>query len=92
MTDSRPSRFPISEPVSPRAGVSALGKRRRELGSPVADPKEPLRFEPGPPPPSANFNLPLEVIAPRAAKAAADAGQLVFHCVGDTGGLLRRTV
>jgi Calcineurin-like phosphoesterase len=68
-------------------GIQQTGKIRRPIGDPVAPPKEPLRFE-GPPPPTVrNFTLPLEVVAPEAAARAAASGRLVFHTVGDTGGI-----
>jgi Calcineurin-like phosphoesterase len=68
-------------------GLYQFGKTRRPVGDPVAAPKEPLRFEPPPPPATGNFHLPLEVIVPdTAARAAADK-KLIFQCVGDTGGI-----
>jgi Calcineurin-like phosphoesterase len=64
-----------------------FGKERRPIGDPVAEPKEPLRFVPAPPPATpGNFHLPLEAIVPKVAEEAAKK-KLVFHCVGDTGGI-----
>jgi Calcineurin-like phosphoesterase len=68
-------------------GQHRVGKIRRPVGDPVAAPKEPLRFEPPPPPRTCNFHLPLEVVAPEAAARANESKKLVFHCVGDTGGI-----
>jgi Calcineurin-like phosphoesterase len=65
-----------------------FGKERRPTGDPVADPKEPLRFETPPPPATpGNFHLQLEAIVPEVAARAAESKKLVFHCVGDTGGI-----
>jgi hypothetical protein len=65
-----------------------FGKTRRPVGDPVAEPKEPLRFIPAPPArTTSNFHLPLSAIVPAVAKQAEEANKLVFHCVGDTGGI-----
>ena len=65
-----------------------FGKARRPIGDPVAEAKEPLRFETPPPPATpGNFHLPLEAIVPEAAAEATKNKKLVFHCVGDTGGI-----
>jgi len=40
-----------------------------------------------PRPAPGNLSVALSVFDPRASKAASDAGKLVFHCVGDTGGI-----
>jgi Calcineurin-like phosphoesterase len=71
----------------PNGAQQQFGKVRRPLGDPVAEPKEPLRFEPPPPATTGNLHLPLEVIVPDAAASAAANKKLVFHCVGDTGGI-----
>ncbi|MBV9404457.1 MAG: metallophosphoesterase [Acidobacteriaceae bacterium] len=65
----------------------AVGKKRRPYGDPVSDLKDMTRFETIPQPAPANFSVPLSVLDPKASKAATDAGKLVFHCVGDTGGI-----
>jgi hypothetical protein len=70
-----------------RGGQQQFGKSRRPVGDPVAAPKEPLRFEPPPTPATGSFHLPLAVIVPEAAAGAAANKKLVFHCVGDTGGI-----
>jgi hypothetical protein len=74
-------------PAAATEGIAQIGKIRRAVGEPVANEKEPLRFEPPPPPSVQNFTLSLDVVDPQAAAAAAANGKLVFHCVGDTGGI-----
>ena len=64
-----------------------FGKSKRGLGDPVAAPKASPRFIPPPPTNLVNLSLALDVILPTEAKAAQDAGMLVFHAVGDTGGI-----
>ena len=91
MPSADPIRFaepPHIRPIPPaHGGQLRFGKTRRTVGEPVADAKEPLRFEPPPPPTTINFHLALETIVPDAAARAAAAKTLVFHCVGDTGGI-----
>ena len=65
----------------------AVGKKRRPYGDPVSDLKDMTRFEPIPQSAPASLSVPLSVFDPKARKAASDAGKLVFHCVGDTGGI-----
>jgi hypothetical protein len=77
---------PHSAPVTARPH-KPIGKGSRPLGDPSSPPKPYPRFIP---PPSTNLNnlsLGLDVILPDEAKAAEDAGVLVFHSVGDTGGI-----
>jgi hypothetical protein len=79
---------PHTQRIPPaHGGKQQFGKTRRPVGDPVAAPKEPLRFEPPPPPVTVNFHLPFEVIVPDAAARAAAEKKLVFHCLGDTGGI-----
>src|SRR5262245_37801992 len=79
---------PHTERIPPaHGGQHQFGKVRRPVGDPVAAPKEPLRFEPPPPPTTWNFHLGLELIAPDAAAQAEENKKLVFHSVGDTGGI-----
>ncbi len=90
MEQSRPIRFeygPHTEPIPAQTATLQVGKTRRPVGDPVAQPKQPLRFEPVPIAPGSNLNFPLEIVAPQASRDAAAAGKLVFHCVGDTGGV-----
>jgi len=76
-----------TRPAAALEGISRIGKVRRQIGDPVAQEKMPLRFEPPPPPTVRDFTLPLDLVAPQAAAAAAANKKLVFHCVGDTGGI-----
>ncbi len=82
-----------TRPIPPhRAPVSAVplqpfGKSRRAFGDPVAAPKPHPRFIPPPPTNLVNLSLGLDVILPEEATAAQDSGVLVFHSVGDTGGI-----
>ncbi len=64
-----------------------FGKSRRPLGDPVASPKPYPRFVPPPSTSLNNLSLGLNVVLPEECKAAEDAGVLVFHSVGDTGGI-----
>ncbi|HEY6534565.1 MAG TPA: metallophosphoesterase [Candidatus Nitrosocosmicus sp.] len=64
------------------------GKEKRPLGDPVAYPKPFPKFIP---PPATNLqylSLDLDLIIPEEeSKAILDSGSLVFHSVGDTGGI-----
>jgi Calcineurin-like phosphoesterase len=71
-------------PAHPR---KPIGKSPRALGDPVAPPKPYLRFIPPPTTGLNNLSAPLDVILPDEAKAAENDGALVFHSVGDTGGI-----
>ena len=64
-----------------------VGKTRRALGNPVAELKEMTRFQPIPQPAPRQLSAPLDVFDPKASAAAQKAGKLVFHCVGDVGGI-----
>lgn len=64
-----------------------VGKVRRPVGDPVAALKGMTRFIPVPQAAPSLLAVPFSVFDPAAAKAAEDAGKLVFHCVGDTGGI-----
>jgi Calcineurin-like phosphoesterase len=66
---------------------AAVGKKRRPYGDPVSDLKDMTRFEPIPQPAPVNLSVPLSIFDPKASKAAKDAGKLVFHCLGDSGGI-----
>jgi hypothetical protein len=63
------------------------GKVRRQPGNPVADPKPYPRFIPPPTTNFVNLSLDLDLILPEEVKAAKDTDILVFHSVGDTGGI-----
>jgi hypothetical protein len=64
-----------------------VGKTRRPLGDPVAALKDHTRFEPIPHPAPQQLSVALDVFDPAASQAALSAGKLVFHCVGDVGGV-----
>src|SRR4051812_37034360 len=66
---------------------AAVGKKRRAVGDPVAELKDMTRFIPVPRPAPGHLSAPLSIFDPKASDAAEHAGQLVFHCVGDTGGI-----
>jgi len=76
--------FPIP-PHLTRHG--AVGKPRRPDGDPVAELKQITRFEPIPNPAPQQLAVPFSVFDPARSKAAESAGKLVFHCVGDVGGV-----
>ncbi len=64
-----------------------VGKPRRETGDPVAGLKDMTRFEPVPNPAPQQLAVPLSVFDPDASLAAETEKRLVFHCVGDVGGV-----
>ena len=64
-----------------------FGKSKRPLGDPIAPPKPYPRFVVPPPANLNNLSLSLDLISPDAVKEAQDTGVLVFHSVGDTGGV-----
>jgi hypothetical protein len=66
---------------------NAVGKTRRPVGDPVAGLKQNTRFIPVPETPPALLKVPFSLFDPAASAAATAAGKLVFHCVGDTGGV-----
>jgi 3',5'-cyclic AMP phosphodiesterase CpdA len=77
---------PHSAPVTARP-QKPIGKGSRPPGDPSSLPKPYPRFVP---PPTTNLNnlvIPMDVILPEETKAAVAAGTLVFHSVGDTGGI-----
>jgi hypothetical protein len=66
---------------------NSVGKPRRQDGDPVAALKEMIRFEPIPHPAPQRLAVPFSVFDPDASIAAEDANKLVFHFVGDVGGV-----
>lgn len=75
-------------PTTPNPSAPQFGKVDRGFGNPVALPKNNPRFEQ--PPAIAgptNLNMPMNVVLPDAAAAAESGKKLVFHMVGDTGGV-----
>jgi hypothetical protein len=77
---------PHSAPFSARPH-KPVGKSRRPPGDPSSPPKPYPRFIPPPPTNLNNLSLALDVVLPDEAKAAEDSGTLLFHSVGDTGGI-----
>jgi Calcineurin-like phosphoesterase len=78
---------PVSSHGAVANQVFRFGKNPLTHGDPVASPKPTPRFVP---PPSTNLDsliLPMKVVLPDEANAAAKAGMLVFQSVGDTGGI-----
>jgi len=65
----------------------SVGKVRRPLGDPIAEFKEMTRFEPISRPAPQQLKVPLDVFDPHASQAAVTAKELVFHTVGDVGGV-----
>jgi Icc-related predicted phosphoesterase len=81
-----------THPIAPhilRTDVThkGIGKVRRQVGDPVAALKQMTRFIPVPQPAPNNLVVPLDVLDSAASQAATKAEKLVFHCVGDTGGI-----
>lgn len=78
-------------PISPHfghvEGNHRPGKLRRPLGEPVSSPKPHTKFIPPPSTNLDNLSLDLEMVLPEEAEAAVDTNSLVFHSVGDTGGI-----
>jgi 3',5'-cyclic AMP phosphodiesterase CpdA len=66
---------------------SSVGKARRQEGDPVAALKDMTRFEPIPHPPPQRLAVPFSVFDPDASIAAENAKKIVFHFVGDVGGV-----
>jgi hypothetical protein len=77
---------PHSTPVSHRPH-KPIGKSHRPPGDPSSLPKPYPQFVAPPPTNLNNLSIGLDVILPEEAKAAQEAGLLVFHSVGDTGGI-----
>jgi Icc-related predicted phosphoesterase len=67
--------------------VRSFSKTRRAFGNPVEASKAHPLFEPPPNTNLTNLNLPLDVVVPGIDQQIEQAGQLVFHVVGDTGGI-----
>ena len=75
------------QPIPPHlVRHNAVGKPRRPDGDPVAALKEITRFEPIPGS-APQLKAGLDLFDPAASTAATKAGKLVFHCVGDVGGV-----
>lgn len=65
----------------------AFAKPKRSSGAAVSPPPAHPRFEALPPLPPGNLSLSLSTYLPNIEKDAKAAGQLVFHAMGDTGGV-----
>lgn len=77
-----------THPIAPHlTRHKAVGKARRPVGDPVSPLKDMVGFEPIPRPAPSTLAVPYSVFDPAASHAAEQAGKLVFHCVGDTGGI-----
>jgi hypothetical protein len=64
-----------------------FARPRRPFGDPVAAPSPNATFIPPPNTNLVNLNLPLRAVLPTVDTDAAHDGQIVFHAVGDTGGI-----
>jgi hypothetical protein len=67
--------------------ANRFAKTRRPTLEPISSPKNNPHFEKPPFTNNVNLTLPLRVIVPDVAAAAAQAGKLVFHVIGDSGGI-----
>jgi hypothetical protein len=75
--------FDAHERTTPRS----FSKQRRKFGNPIEVPKSHPNFEPPPFTNLVNLNLPLDIILPQIDEQLTQAGQILFHTVGDTGGV-----
>jgi len=78
---------PIHPHIGHDQGRQKPGKAKRPQGDPVSPPKPYPRFISPPSTNLVNLSLDLDLILPEEAKAAVDTDSLVFHAVGDTGGI-----
>jgi predicted phosphodiesterase len=78
--------------VKPLPGRS-FAKPRRALGDPVSPAPNQIRFIAPPAPPTADptLTMSIETVLPGLTAAARATGKLVFHSVGDTGGVKTET-
>jgi hypothetical protein len=67
--------------------ANRFSKSRRPPLEPISSPKNNPHFEKPPLTNNVNLRLPLRVILPEEATAAAQANRLVFHVIGDSGGI-----
>ena len=72
---------------APTVVANRFAKPRIPFGNPVSSAKNNPTFIQPPAPTTTSFNLPMATLLPDEAEAAQTAGTLVFHCVGDTGGV-----
>lgn len=72
---------------NPVPTANRFAKTRRPLLEPISDPKNNPHFEQPPITNNVNLTLPLRVIVPEVAAAAQQKQKLVFHVIGDSGGV-----
>jgi hypothetical protein len=72
---------------NPTPDANRFAKTRRPFLDPISIPKNNPHFEKPPITNNVNLTLPLRVILPETADAAQRAGKLVFHVIGDSGGV-----
>ena len=76
----------VPNPI-PKDKENRFSKQRRPFLDPISIPKDNPHFEKPPITNNVNLTLPLKVILPEEAAAAAQAKRLVFHVIGDSGGI-----
>ncbi len=67
--------------------IPSFSKPKREFDDPVSPPAHSPAFIPAPPTNNVNLNLPLDIILPGVDAKITHAKAMVFHAVGDTGGV-----
>ena len=72
---------------NPTSRSNRFAKARRPFLEPISFPKNNPHFEKPPFIDKVNQTLPFRVVDPDAARAATQAGKLVFHAIGDSGGI-----
>jgi hypothetical protein len=71
----------------PQSNAPRFAKPHRAFLDPIAVEKNTPRFLPPPTTNNVHLELPLEIVLPHEAEAAEQAKKIVFHAVGDTGGV-----
>src|ERR1700730_15720378 len=69
------------------ANSRSFSKPKRDFNDPVSPPARSPAFIQAPPTNNVTLNLPLDVVLPGADAKIAQAQAMVFHAVGDTGGV-----
>jgi calcineurin-like phosphoesterase family protein len=72
---------------NPSSSAPRFSKERRPYLEPISNPKNNPHFEEPPLTNNVNLVLPLRVIVPQAADTATQSDTLVFHVIGDSGGI-----
>ncbi len=67
--------------------ATSFSKPHRDFNNPVSPPAHSPAFIPAPPTNNTNLKLPLDIILPGADNKIAQTKAMVFHAVGDTGGI-----